>query len=73
MPIPERIWREISIDFVRDLAPYGRDNARDCMVITDYLARGLDLEGEWHVEYIQDERWTKDEGIRFKETFMKWL
>lgn len=45
MPIPERIWGEISIDFITDLPPSGRDEATNCMVITDRLTKGVELEG----------------------------
>jgi hypothetical protein len=45
MPIPERIWGEISIDFITDLPPSGRDNATNCMVVTDRLTKGVELEG----------------------------
>jgi hypothetical protein len=45
MPIPERIWGELSIDFITDLPPSGRDNATNCMVVTDRLTKGVELEG----------------------------
>ncbi|KAF7574116.1 hypothetical protein PtrM4_057390 [Pyrenophora tritici-repentis] len=45
LPIPERIWGEISIDFITDLPPSGRDNATNCMVVTDRLTKGVELEG----------------------------
>lgn len=44
MPIPERIWGEISIDFITDLPPSGRDNASSCMAVTDRLTKGVELE-----------------------------
>ncbi|KAI1506846.1 Pol protein [Pyrenophora tritici-repentis] len=45
LPIPERIWGELSIDFITDLPPSGRDNATNCMVVTDRLTKGIELEG----------------------------
>jgi hypothetical protein len=45
MPILERIWGEISIDFITDLPLSGRDNATNCMVVTDRLTKGVKLEG----------------------------
>ncbi|KNG46626.1 hypothetical protein TW65_06673 [Stemphylium lycopersici] len=45
LPIPERIWGEISIDFITDLPPSGRDHATNCMVVTDRLTKGIELEG----------------------------
>lgn len=44
LPIPERIWSEISIDFITDLPPSGRDAATNCMVVTDRLSKGVELE-----------------------------
>jgi hypothetical protein len=44
LPVPERIWGEISIDFITDLPPSGRDSATNCMVITDRLTKGVELE-----------------------------
>lgn len=39
LPVPERVWREISIDFIVDLPPSnGRINI---MVITDRLSKGV--------------------------------
>jgi hypothetical protein len=45
MPIPECIWGELSIDFITDLPPSRRDNATNCMVVTDRLTKGVKLEG----------------------------
>ncbi|KAI1687666.1 Pol protein [Pyrenophora tritici-repentis] len=45
LPIPERIWGELSIDFITDLPPSGRDDATNCMVVTDRLTKGVELEG----------------------------
>jgi hypothetical protein len=45
LPIPHRIWGEISIDFITDLPPSGRDYATNCMVVTDRLTKGVELEG----------------------------
>ena len=41
LPLPERIWQELSIDFIEDL-PLSR-NCRDLMVVTDRLGRGIIL------------------------------
>jgi Integrase zinc binding domain/Chromo (CHRromatin Organisation MOdifier) domain len=50
LPIPERIWQEISIDFVVDLPPSeGRTNM---IVITDRLGKGVICDG---LENIQAE------------------
>lgn len=42
LPIPDRIWREISIDFVGPLPDSG--NCQNVMVITDRLSKGVILE-----------------------------
>ncbi len=44
LPIPERIWAEISIDFITELPPTGKEGATNCMVITDRLTKGVILE-----------------------------
>ncbi|KAJ6436050.1 hypothetical protein O9K51_11425 [Purpureocillium lavendulum] len=44
LPIPERIWSEIHIDFITELPPTGRDNATNLMGITDRLTKGVILE-----------------------------
>jgi hypothetical protein len=44
LPIPDRIWGEISIDFITDLPPSGRDNATNCILVTDRLTKGVELE-----------------------------
>lgn len=45
LPIPQRIWSEVTIDFITDLPPSGRDGATNCMVVTDRLTKGVELEG----------------------------
>ncbi|KAM4059166.1 reverse transcriptase (RNA-dependent DNA polymerase) [Hirsutella rhossiliensis] len=45
LPIPQRIWSEITIDFITDLPPSGKDGATNCMVVTDRLTKGVELEG----------------------------
>lgn len=45
LPIPQRIWSEVTIDFITDLPPSGRDAATNCMVVTDRLTKGVELEG----------------------------
>ena len=42
LPIPERIWRDISMDFITGLPP--SDGCTDCMVITDRLGKGVIFE-----------------------------
>lgn len=37
LPIPDRMWSEISIDFITGLPPSGPDKATNIMVITDRL------------------------------------
>lgn len=44
MPIPERIWAEISIDFITELPPTGTQQATNCMVITDRMTKGVILQ-----------------------------
>lgn len=44
LPIPERIGAELSINYITDLPPSGRDKATNCMVITDRLTKGIILE-----------------------------
>lgn len=43
LPIPERIWREISIDFIEKL-PLS-DGCTNIMVITDRLSKGVVIDG----------------------------
>jgi IS30 family transposase len=45
LPIPERIWAEISVDFITDLPPSGPDKATNLLVITDRLTKGVILVG----------------------------
>lgn len=40
LPIPERVWRDITMDFITDLPPSRRTKATSCMVITDRLSKG---------------------------------
>lgn len=42
LPIPMRIWREISMDFITDL-PKTSNNETVCLVITDRLSKGVIL------------------------------
>ena len=44
LPIPERIWSEISIDFITGLPPSGPDQADTIMVITDRLSKSVIFE-----------------------------
>lgn len=44
LPIPERIWSEISIDFVVDLPPTRSKGITSLMVITDRLSKSVILE-----------------------------
>lgn len=45
LPIPQRIWAEISMDFITDLPPSGLLGTSNCLVITDRLTKGLILIG----------------------------
>ena len=45
LPIPQRIWAEISVDFITGLPPSGSTEATNCMVITDRLTKGVILIG----------------------------
>jgi hypothetical protein len=44
LPIPERMWSELSIDFITDLPPSGPDQATNIMVVTDRLFKSVILE-----------------------------
>ena len=43
LPIPERIWKEVSIDFVDKLEPSG--GCQSIVVITDRLSKGVLMDG----------------------------
>jgi transposase InsO family protein len=43
LPIPERMWSELSIDFITNLPPSGPDQATNIMVVTDRLFKGVIL------------------------------
>ncbi|CEJ61941.1 hypothetical protein PMG11_03668 [Penicillium brasilianum] len=45
LPIPQRIWAEISVDFITGLPPSRPTGATNCMVITDRLTKGVILIG----------------------------
>ena len=45
LPVPERIWAEISMDFITDLPPSGPYDKTNCLVITDRLTKGVILTG----------------------------
>lgn len=45
LPIPQRIWAEISMDFITDLPPSGLTGATNCLAITDRLTKGIILIG----------------------------
>jgi transposase InsO family protein len=45
LPIPQRIWAEISVDFITGLPPSGPMGATNCMVITDRLTKSVILIG----------------------------
>lgn len=44
LPIPDRIWSEISIDFIVDLPPARSNGSTNLMVITDRLSKSIILE-----------------------------
>lgn len=44
LPIPARIWSELSIDFITDLPPSGPDQATFMMVVTDRLSKNVIFE-----------------------------
>lgn len=44
LPIPDRMWAEISIDFITGLPPSGPDRATNIMVITDRLFKDMIFE-----------------------------
>ena len=44
LPIPDRIWSELSMDFITGLPPSGPDQADTIMVITDRLSKSVILE-----------------------------
>ena len=43
LPIPQRIWAEISVDFITELPPVGPQGATNCLVITDRLTKSVIL------------------------------
>ena len=43
LPIPQRIWAEISMDFITGLPPSKEDGATNLLVITDRLTKGVIL------------------------------
>ena len=43
LPIPQRIWAELSMDFITDLPPSGEQEATNCLVITDRLTKSVIL------------------------------
>jgi hypothetical protein len=44
LPIPQRMWAEISLDFITDLPPTRIRNLTNLLVITDRLSKGVILE-----------------------------
>ena len=44
LPIPDRMWNELSVDFVTGLPPSGPDKATTVMVITDRLFKSVIFE-----------------------------
>ena len=54
LPIPDRVWTEISMDFVTDLVPGERTGATVLLVITDRFGKGTILvpvpQGSWDAE-----------------------
>ncbi|KJZ68644.1 hypothetical protein HIM_11963 [Hirsutella minnesotensis 3608] len=44
LPIPDRIWSELSIDFVTDLPPTKSNGSSNLMVVTDRLSKSVVLE-----------------------------
>ncbi|KAM4064779.1 Pol [Hirsutella rhossiliensis] len=44
LPIPDRIWSELSIDFVTDLPPTKSNGSTNLMVVTDRLSKSVVLE-----------------------------
>jgi hypothetical protein len=45
LPIPQRIWAEISMDFITGLPPSKENQATNLLVITDRLTKGVILVG----------------------------
>ncbi len=43
LPIPDRIWAELSIDFITELPPTGPKAATNLVVVTDRLTKGVIL------------------------------
>jgi transposase InsO family protein len=41
LPIPDRVWADISVDFITDLPPSGPDQVTTVMVITDRLFKSV--------------------------------
>ncbi|KAJ6436286.1 retrovirus polyprotein [Purpureocillium lavendulum] len=44
LPVPERIWSELSIDFVTDLPPTKSNGSTNMMVLTERLSKSVVLE-----------------------------
>ncbi|KAK4089232.1 hypothetical protein Purlil1_6221 [Purpureocillium lilacinum] len=44
LPVPERVWSELSIDFVTDQPPTKSDGSTNMMVLTDRLSKSVVLE-----------------------------
>jgi hypothetical protein len=44
LPVPDRFYSELSIDFITDLPAKGEENPRFLMVITDRLLKSCTLE-----------------------------
>ncbi|KAJ6437064.1 hypothetical protein O9K51_10361 [Purpureocillium lavendulum] len=44
LPVPERIWSELSIDFVTELPPTKSNGSTNMMVLTDRLSKSVVLE-----------------------------
>lgn len=45
LPIPQRIWAELSMDFITELPPAKEDSSTNLLVITDRLTKGVILIG----------------------------
>ena len=82
LPLPDRIWKEISMDFITDLPP--SDGARNLMVVTDRLSKDViliplpDLETSTVVKafirYVVSYHWVpeaivSDRGAQFLSAF----
>jgi hypothetical protein len=65
LPIPERIWSEISIDFITGLPLSGSDRADTIMVITDRLSKSVVFEAMTSIATEAVAEWLLSSFVRY--------